>query len=63
MSRATAYRRLERLTSAGLVASRTTVESGGHHRQQFRLVLDELAIVIDEDGFDCTARTGDCPDA
>jgi DNA-binding transcriptional ArsR family regulator len=62
MSRATAYRRLERLKSAGLVASHTTVESAGHHRQAFRLVLDELEIVIDEDGFDCTARLGDCPD-
>lgn len=59
MSRATVYRRLERLCEAGLVTSHTAIERDGHHRQEFRLVLDELQIQVDEDGFDCTVRIGD----
>lgn len=59
MSRATVYRRLERLSDVGLVTSRPAIERDGHHRQQFRLVLDELQIEIGEDGFDCTLSVGD----
>lgn len=59
MSRATVYRRLDRLADAGLVASRTRIEGDGHHRQEFRLVVDELAIQVGPDGFDCTVQLGD----
>ncbi len=60
ISRATVYRRLDRLADAGLVASRTRIEGDGHHRQEFRLVLDELEIQVGEDGVDCTVRVADC---
>jgi DNA-binding transcriptional ArsR family regulator len=59
MSRATAYRRLDRLADAGLVASRTRIEGDGHHRQEFRLVLDELELQVGDDGVDCTVRVAD----
>jgi len=52
MSRATVYRRLDRLTDAGLVSARMRVCRDGHHRQRFELVLDELRIAVDEDGID-----------
>ncbi|WP_191906211.1 MULTISPECIES: winged helix-turn-helix domain-containing protein [unclassified Haloarcula] len=56
MSRPTVYRRLERLTEAGVVASRLHPESDGHHRQQFRLVLEGVAVQFREDGFDGRVR-------
>lgn len=56
MSRPTVYRRLERLTEAGVVASRLRPESDGHHRQQFRLVLEGVAVQFREDGFDGRVR-------
>jgi DNA-binding transcriptional ArsR family regulator len=52
MSRSTVYRRLDRLSEAGIVASRLRPESEGHHRQEFRLVLREVAVQFREDGFD-----------
>jgi len=52
MSRSTAYRRLDRLTEAGIVASRLRPESGGHHRQEYRLVLEAVAVRFRADGFD-----------
>jgi DNA-binding transcriptional ArsR family regulator len=56
MSRPTAYRRLDRLTEAGVVASRLSPEPDGHHRQEFRLILDEVAVRFREDGVDGRAR-------
>ena len=56
MSRPTVYRRLEKLTEAGVVASRLRPESDGHHRQQFRLVVEGVAVQFREDGFDGRVR-------
>lgn len=56
MSRPTVYRRLDRLTEAGVVASRLRPESEGHHRQEFRLILEEIAVQFREDGFDGRVR-------
>lgn len=56
MSRATVYRRLDRLTEIGVVASHLKPESDGHHRQEFRLVLKEVAVRFREDGFDSRVR-------
>jgi len=58
MSRPTVYRRLNRLTEAGLVDSRMTLVGDGHHRQEFRLVFDELELQIREEGIDGTVRLG-----
>lgn len=50
VSRATVYRRLERLESAGLVASSTAIHPDGHHREQFSLALDRIHVQFGHDG-------------
>lgn len=40
----TAYRRLERLESAGLVAERTRPRTDGHHDTVYTATLDEVSI-------------------
>jgi DNA-binding transcriptional ArsR family regulator len=49
MSRATVYRRLDRLRDAGFVTAEMTVDPDGHHCNEFRLVRDEVTVHI-EDG-------------
>ncbi len=44
----TAYRRLERLESAGLVSERTRPRSDGHHDAVYTATLDEVAIRLRE---------------
>lgn len=62
MSRPTVYRRLDRLTAAGVVASRLRPAADGHHRQEFRLVLDEVEFRVREDGIDGDVRIVDPAD-
>lgn len=50
VSRATVYRRLDRLESAGLVESAVAYDSDGHHRQVFQPTVEELTVSIDRDG-------------
>jgi DNA-binding HxlR family transcriptional regulator len=52
MSRATAYRRLERLAAIGFVTVEMAYDSDGHHRKQFRLALQELELEVGPDGLD-----------
>jgi len=59
MSRPTVYRRLDRLTAAGVVASRLRPATDGHHRQEFRLVLDAVEFRVCEDGIDGDVRIDD----
>lgn len=59
MSRPTVYRRLDRLTAAGVVASRLRPAADGHHRQEFRLVLDAVEFRVREDGIDGDVRIDD----
>jgi len=47
MSRATVYRRLDRLRAAGFVTAETAVDPNGHHCQEFRLARDELTVRIE----------------
>lgn len=56
MSRPTVYRRLDRLTAAGLVESRMSLAQDGHHRLAFHLVFDELQLQVREDGIDGSLR-------
>jgi DNA-binding transcriptional ArsR family regulator len=49
-SRATVYRRLNRLEEADLVAARTTVHPDGHHRKVFEATIEEATIALDGDG-------------
>lgn len=59
MSRATVYRRLDRLTAAGLVDAEMCLAHDGHHRQRFRLIIDELEVSIGADGLDGVVRVAD----
>ncbi len=52
MSRATAYRRLERLETVGFVTADLAYDADGHHRKRFRLSLDELRLEVGENGVD-----------
>jgi len=52
MSRATAYRRLERLAAVGFVTVEMAYDADGHHRKQFRLALEELELEVGPDGLD-----------
>jgi len=44
VSQATVYRRVERLTDAGLVTERTRPRADGHHDTVYAATLDELTI-------------------
>lgn len=50
MSRPTAYRRLNRLTDAGLVEEKLQVASDGHHRTEFRLAVESVEFEVTPDG-------------
>jgi DNA-binding transcriptional ArsR family regulator len=47
MSRATVYRRLDRLEEAGLVTSRLRYDPDGHHRHEFELGVDRVVRTAD----------------
>ena len=49
-SRATVYRRLDRLESAGVVTSSMSIHPDGHHRKEFRIAADGVRIQFDADG-------------
>lgn len=59
MSRATVYRRLDRLEDAGLVTSQLRYDPDGHHRREFELALDSIELRVDEGGVDGTVRTAE----
>lgn len=46
-SRATVYRRLNRLEAAGLVEATMTYHPDGHHRKGYRARLDEVRLTLD----------------
>lgn len=50
MSRATVYRRLNRLESAGVVQSSMAVDPEGYHRKQFSVVVDRMQLMFRSDG-------------
>jgi DNA-binding IclR family transcriptional regulator len=50
MSRPTAYRRLDRLETAGLVTADLAYDPDGHHRRRYHLALDQLEVRIGADG-------------
>lgn len=51
-SRATVYRRLDRLEEVGLLETRTTYHPDGHHRQEFSLAVDRVELSLGADGVD-----------
>jgi DNA-binding transcriptional ArsR family regulator len=62
MSRATVYRRLDRLEDAGLVTSQLRYDPDGHHRREFELALDSIELRVDQGGVDGTVRTAEPAD-
>lgn len=57
VSKATAYRRLDRLQDAGLVDSETEIDPDGHHRKQFYAVVEQFCFEVDENGYTASVRT------
>jgi DNA-binding transcriptional ArsR family regulator len=50
MSRATVYRRLDRLESAGVLESSMRIDPDGHHRKCFQAVVERMQLMFDADG-------------
>lgn len=55
LSRATVYRRLNRLESAGVVEASVSYHPEGHHRKRFTANCDRLVLSIDTDRIDVDA--------
>ncbi len=49
-SRATVYRRLNRLESTGVVESSMTIHPEGHHRKEFRITVERMDLTFGSDG-------------
>lgn len=62
-SRATVYRRLNRLEDAGLVASTMTFQAEGHHRKQYHASLDEVALSFESGEITVETASADSPNA
>lgn len=62
MSRATAYRRLDRLEEVGFVTAEMTYDADGHHRKQFHLALDELQLEVGPHGVDGSVSLAESAD-
>lgn len=56
ISKATVYRRLNRLEEAGLVETTTRIDTDGHHCKQFHAVIGRLAIDFDDSGYDASVQ-------
>lgn len=54
VSRATAYRHLNKLCDAGLVETRTVCDPDGHHREEYHAVLERASLSFDPDGLSAT---------
>lgn len=55
-SKATVYRRLDRLEEAGLVESETVFDPDGHHRERFRIAFEGATCQFGPDGFETTVH-------
>jgi DNA-binding HxlR family transcriptional regulator len=55
-SRATVYRRLDRLEAAGFVTTETGPDPDGHHFRTFRLVRDTVTVAVEDGGLSVTAQ-------
>ncbi|ERH11630.1 MAG: putative transcriptional regulator [halophilic archaeon J07HB67] len=59
VSRTTVYRRLDRLEEAGLLDAQLAYDPDGHHRKEFALAVDQLAVTVDTDGVSVECTGGD----
>lgn len=55
-SKATVYRRLDRLEQAGLVDSQTVFDPDGHHRERFEATFDGATCELGADGLELTLQ-------
>jgi predicted transcriptional regulator len=46
VSRATVYRRLDRLESAGFITTELSPDPDGHHRREFHLLRDRVTVTL-----------------
>jgi len=58
-SKATVYRRLDRLDAAGLVASETMFDPDGHHRERFRSTIEGATCQFGPGGIEMTLHPVD----
>ncbi|MEF8853783.1 MAG: winged helix-turn-helix domain-containing protein [Haloarculaceae archaeon] len=58
-SRATVYRRLERLEEAGLVEPAMTYDADGYHRKVFRATLQSVTVTLDDGAVEATVDVAD----
>jgi predicted transcriptional regulator len=56
-SRATVYRRLDRLEETGIVESSMEIHPDGHHRKQFRVTIERVNLAFDPDGVTVNVTT------
>ena len=56
-SKATVYRRLDRLESAGLVKSETMFDPDGHHRERFQITFERATCRFGPEGLEMTVHT------
>jgi DNA-binding transcriptional ArsR family regulator len=61
-SRATVYRRLERLEEAGLVEPAMTYDVDGYHRKVFRATLRSVTVTLDGGAVEATVDVTDVAD-
>lgn len=59
VSRPTAYRRLNELQEAGLIATEFALDPDGNHHKQFHATLEELNVQLDGNDFATTVTTVD----
>jgi DNA-binding transcriptional ArsR family regulator len=45
----TTYRKLDRLSDAGMVEERTEIRSDGHHTTRYRVDFEAVVVALDED--------------
>jgi DNA-binding transcriptional ArsR family regulator len=50
MSRATVYRRLDRLESAGVLETSMFIDPDGHHRKCFHVVVERMQLLLGSEG-------------
>ena len=58
VSKATAYRRLDELSEAGLVTSEIHIDPNGHHCKQFRAVLERATLELTPNSIETVEITG-----
>ena len=59
VSKATVYRRLDRLQAAGIVDARLELDTNGHHRKQFHATAESIQVGLGPDGFAASVEFGE----